>query len=153
MKQSSKILLTSITIIFCTALILIFGKTNKEITKIKKQYRIDTVYVYPDSLTKTNLMFLITKARIKHPMIVYKQALLETGNLDCNNCSLKKNNLFGFRVSSGYKEYTTWQSSVYDYAQWQREHYKGGDYYKFLINIHYAEDSNYINKLKQILEK
>lgn len=102
-----------------------------------------------DSLTKDNLMNEIKRAGIKFPDIVFKQAMIESGNLKCKNCSLDKNNLFGFRDSKGYIYFNTWIGSVYYYARWQNRKYKGGDYYIFLKEVGYAEDSLYIWKLKQ----
>jgi hypothetical protein len=114
----------------------------------KRNLKKRPMYEYPRELNAENLKFLIQNAGIQYPEIVFRQAIIETGNLSCTNCSLDGNNLFGFRVGSGYKQYNTWHSSVYDYAQWQREHYKGGDYYQFLLDVGYAQDSTYIEKLK-----
>ena len=46
-------------------------------------------------LTVDNVLIEICKNDIKHPIIVLKQVLLETGHLKCTNCSLDYNNLFG----------------------------------------------------------
>ena len=122
---------------------------KKALNRAYELKRAKVEYVYPDKLNIDNLRYMIIKAGIQHPEIVLRQAIIETGNLNCKGCSLDNNNLFGFRVKSGYKKYNNWHSSVYDYAQWQREHYGGGDYYKFLERIGYAKDPNYINKLKK----
>ena len=88
---------------------------------------------------------------VKHVDIVVRQSVLETGWYKCNNCSLDNNNLFGFISSKGgYMKFDTWQDSVKEYAVWQRRFYKGGDYHSFLKRIGYAEDPNYIDKLKTV---
>lgn len=85
-----------------------------------------------------------------YPDIVTTQSILETGYYTCNNCSLRYNNIFGFHNGKRYLTFDNWQESVTYYAKWQKKHYKGGDYYKFLKDYGYASDTNYINKLKQI---
>jgi len=88
---------------------------------------------------------------VKHADIAVRQSVVETGWYKCTNCSLDNNNLFGFISSKGgYMKFKTWQESVKEYAVWQRRFYKGGDYHVFLKRIGYAEDPNYIYKLKTV---
>jgi len=101
-----------------------------------------------DSLNKENLLEYILERRIKYPIIVFKQAMLETGWLKCNNCSRRFNNLFGFLTKKGYLSFNHWKKSVDYYKWWQDKLYKGGDYYVFIKRIGYAEDPEYIIKLK-----
>lgn len=108
------------------------------------------VFIKRDSLTKENVAYWIKVARVKHDSIVLKQAILESGNLKCDSCSLDKNNLFGFHNGKRYLEFNTWIESIFYYAWWQEKNYKGGDYYNFLDSIKFASDKNYINNLKQI---
>ena len=89
----------------------------------------------------------------KHPEIVMAQAVLESGNFKCNNCSWDYNNPFGFFWRGEYKKWDSWQQSIIYYRNWQSKLYKGGDYYEFLKRVGYAEDPNYINKLKQIVNE
>lgn len=103
-----------------------------------------------DTLSLQNLYREILKDSIKFPEIVLKQAILETGWLKSNYC-INRHNLFGFRSAKGYLYYDSWQASVLAYKKWQDKHYKGGDYYQFLINIHYAANGiEYVNYLKKI---
>jgi len=92
----------------------------------------------------------IHESDILYPEIVFKQALLETGNFQCSNCSMDHNNLFGFWYKGKYLEFDSWQESVEYYSRWQQRHFKGGDYYEFLKEIGFAEDPEYIKKLKGI---
>lgn len=87
---------------------------------------------------------------IKHKEIVFKQSILETGWFTCNNCSMDKNNIFGWYYKKKYLSFTHWKESVLYYERWQNRHYKGGDYYQFLINRGYATDKKYIDKLKGV---
>jgi hypothetical protein len=114
----------------------------------------DTVYInnnfIGDELTIDNVYNYIKYLEIKYDSIVLKQVILETGNLSCSNCSLDVNNLFGFRYNKQYIKFDHWKHSIRYYANWQYRKYKKGDYYQFLINVGYATDSNYIQKLKKI---
>jgi hypothetical protein len=88
----------------------------------------------------------LIKQDVLYHDIVLKQVKLETGHLKY----VKHNNLFGFRGNNGYLRFDTWQDAVTYKKAWQLRKYKGGDYYRFLIKVGYAEDSNYIRKLKQM---
>ncbi len=103
-----------------------------------------------ESFTPDNFKKEINKLGIKHSSIVYAQARLETGNFK-SKYFINKNNLFGFRGNNGYMTFKSWQDCVDYYKRWQNKRYKGGDYYNFLINIRYAEDSLYISKLKSCI--
>ena len=100
--------------------------------------------------TKEALKAELDSLDIKHSDIVYAQAKLETGNFK-SNLFLKNNNLFGFRNKNKWLKFDSWQDCCKYYKKWQEKHYKGGDYYKFLINVNYAEDSTYTNKVKKCL--
>lgn len=89
---------------------------------------------------------------ILHPNIVMKQVILETGHLKCTNCSLDHNNIFGFRYKKEYLEFDNWVDSVIYLKKWQirKGYVKGENYYDFLVDVGYATDSIYINKVKEI---
>lgn len=79
------------------------------------------------------------------------QSLLETGYYTSRVC-LEKNNLFGLRRpkdGSNY-EFDNWEESVKAYRHYVQYKYKGGDYYQFLQRIGYAEDPDYVAKVRQI---
>ena len=92
---------------------------------------------------------------VKHPNIVYAQAILETGHFRSRVCR-EYNNLFGLynsRTKSYYK-FDHWSESVVAYLNFIQYRYKSpNDYYKFLSDIGYAEDPEYINKLKRIVNQ
>jgi flagellum-specific peptidoglycan hydrolase FlgJ len=119
--------------------------------KEETTFQFVTIYEYDnnDSLTIENIEKEIKKQKILFPDIVLRQAILETGYLKCKDCSLDNNNIFGFRYKNEYLKFDYWQQSVQYYKWWQSKKYKEGDYYKFLDN-YYAEDVNYIKKLKII---
>lgn len=88
---------------------------------------------------------------IKHPEIVIKQALLETGHFRAK-LLMDKNNLFAFRYSKHYMRFKDWRSCVDYYKQWQDKKYTNPneDYYKFLKRMRYARSHNYIHVLKNV---
>lgn len=92
---------------------------------------------------------------VKHPNIVYAQAVLETGYFKSNLCK-EKNNLFGLYNSKSKEFYAFdhWSESVIAYKDFLQYRYiPPNDYYNFLDSIGYAEDPEYINKLKIIVNK
>ena len=88
---------------------------------------------------------------IRHPEIIVAQSILETGHYKSKIC-LEHNNLFGLYDSKNkkYFSFNSWQESVEAYKKMIQHKYKSGDYYKFLKKIGYAEDPDYINKIKGI---
>ena len=122
-----------------------------------------------NEFNERNLKAYIELKGIKHPHIVYAQAVLETGNFT-SKIFKKNNNLFGMRhvktnkfrettsIGSRYKHaiYKSWKSSVDDYLLWQQM-YKvtpietEEDYFK-LLGKKYATDKKYVNSLKPLLQ-
>ena len=91
---------------------------------------------------------------VKCPEIVLAQSILETGWYECTNCSMDVNNIFGLWDSRNqrYFPYKRWEESIGGYLRgiqykYNEKDYK--DYYDFLSSLGYAEDPDYINKLKK----
>lgn len=83
--------------------------------------------------------------------IVIKQVIEETGWLKCVNCSMDKNNLFGFRYKKKYLQFDNWKAGCDYLKRWQvRKGYNGGNYYEFLARIGWATNPNYIKNIKSI---
>lgn len=91
---------------------------------------------------------------IKHSDIVVSQAILETGHFKSENC-IKGNNLFGLFNSKTNKFFTFdhWTASVKAYRDKVQYRYSEGDYYQWLETIGYAEDTAYIQKVKNIQKR
>lgn len=112
----------------------------------------------PDFFSKSpqdGLMEALEYYEVKHPQIVYAQAILETGHFKSDLC-LSGNNLFGLYNSrkKQYYKFDHWAESVVAYLDYVQDRYKPpNDYYKFLSDIGYAEDPDYINKLKGIVNR
>lgn len=89
---------------------------------------------------------------LKHIDVVVSQSILETGNYHSKNC-VEHNNLFGLYNSrrAQYFKFDKWWKSVIAYRDMiQYRLRENEDYYKFLIRIGYAEDPQYIDKIRGI---
>ena len=114
----------------------------------------------------TGIINMIKGHDIDYPEIVFSQMMLETGNLKCTNCSLDKNNFFGFlkctkRDSLGVC--VSWRYLVYDNLEHCLEGYKAWqewrcpecetkeEYYSCLFKYWGANNmKKYIYTIKQI---
>lgn len=102
-----------------------------------------------DSLTIENLYCQLVEDSVQFPDIIMRQALHETGNFKSYSCRIR-HNLFGFSRKDTLMWFKSWKDCVTYKKKWQKKMYKGGNYYKFLKQIGYAEDSLYVEKLKKI---
>ena len=126
----------------------------------KKIQIIDTSVVvlkqatFKDKSPQDGLLEALRYYGIKHPDIVYAQAILETGYFKSSVCQ-NSNNLFGLYDSKvgKYYRFKHWTESVIAYKNYIQNKYKSdSSYYEFLESINYAEDPHYIKKLKTIIK-
>lgn len=105
----------------------------------------------PRELNIASLYEALARNKVMYPRIVIAQALLETGYFTSNVC-LNMNNIFGLRRPSdgSYYQFDNWEESVKAYKDYVQCKYKGGDYFRFLQNIGYAEDPAYVSKVRSI---
>lgn len=91
---------------------------------------------------------LLEKHKIKHADKVLKLSILETGWYTSRK-AIQDKNLFGFET--GIKVFNTYEESVKAYkARVESRMKKGENFYKFLKRIKYADDKQYIQKIKKI---
>lgn len=114
---------------------------------IKTEVKRDTIVAKRPDLTEQNLREKL--AKLPHHDVVYKQAKLES-RLGKSDVYKRTNNLFGLRKNGKYRSYDHWTECVDDYERLISSRYKGGCYYDFLERIGYAEDPNYVSKLKKV---
>ena len=118
----------------------------------KYENKIDAILKLPaDTLSDASIMYYLQLFDVPHSNIVLKQARLESGNYKSELCVMS-NNLFGLkRHSTGnYFHFNHWIESIVMYKWLISYKYEQGCYYKFLEELPYAEDNNYINKLKSL---
>lgn len=136
---------------------------------VENKKSLDTIRVFIENTNDTfsleNLKNEIKNLNIKHPDIVFAQAIQETGHFTSNIFN-QNNNLFGMKmayrrpktaigIKNGHAEYNNWKESVIDYALWQNRYANFSDrddYFKYLSK-NYAEDKTYVHKLKSIIRK
>lgn len=109
----------------------------------------------------------LDKHEIKFSHIVLAQAKLESNNFT-SKLFLENNNCFGMKVPASrytfatndadfanYAKFETLESCVQDYKSWQKSNayniYSEDAYFQLLSNI-YAEDTDYVNKLKKLIK-
>ncbi len=61
-----------------------------------------------------------------------------------------KKDLMKYAKANHYAVYDSWQECVADYKLWQDQIFKVNDRYLTFLGTYYAEDSLYVNKIKQI---
>ncbi len=92
----------------------------------------------------------ICAAGIKHPKIVIRQAILETGWFR-SPFLMTRNNIFGFKTQK-YLQFANIDESIQYYRQWQDRNYRStyNDYYNFLTDIKYGSPgySEHVRKIR-----
>lgn len=91
---------------------------------------------------------------IKYPRIVTAQAILESGYFK-SRVFREYNNPFGLYNSKkkDYYKFNHWSDAIIAYGKMVEYKFDGDDYYKFLEELPYALDENYVNKVKSIISK
>lgn len=125
---------------------------------IPPKVKIDQFKLFSE-FTLRRLIYIL---EIQHPQIVFIQAEIESGHFS-SPIFRENNNLFGMKmaekrktvaigVNRGHAKYSSWQASVLDYKLMQKRyaHNKSRNQY-FVYLKHYAEDANYVNKIKRRL--
>ncbi len=119
-----------------------------------------------NAFTPDRLKAYILELNIKFPHIVYAQAQLESGEFK-SHIFRENNNFFGMKVATkrpttnkgeenGHAFFDHWRDCVVDYALYQAQYLSDlkteTEYYEYL-GQNYAEDPNYVAKLKKIVQK
>lgn len=105
---------------------------------------------------------LLIDLGVQHPYIALAQMKIESGNYS-SSLTKTNNNYFGMRhpaqrvtvsmsSKNGYAKYRNWAYSVLDYALWQRQYAWNLTEAEYLAKLGraYAEDPNYVSKVKNI---
>lgn len=108
----------------------------------------------------------LNELNIKFPHIVYAQAKLESNNFK-SKIFKENNNMFGMKAAKqrqstnkgeqyGHAYFDTWKDCVVDYALFQAKYLSSvkseSDYFNYL-GENYAEDSSYVSRLKDLINK
>jgi len=144
---------------------LAYYTIEKKVNAIGKTINAD--YCLVDSIDENCLLINFTEQKIKFSYIVLAQAKLESNNF--KSTLLKtNNNLFGMKVAAtrftfatnshdygSYAKYESIKDCILDYRSWQIQNgyniTNETAYFELLKKV-YAEDPNYVNKLKKIIK-
>ena len=138
--------------------------------KVSKPYLIhDTIYIskeelkHNDSKTLDYVECELKSLNVKFVDIAVAQSIIESGSYT-SDVYTKANNCFGMKLAKqrpttaigeykGYAKYKNLRDCLIDYALWQQNNLSGINtnegYLEFLERV-YAEDKDYINKIKQL---
>jgi hypothetical protein len=137
-------------------------KVSKSTKFIAQESKI--IYVTDEEpFSEESLISYLEDLNIKFPHIVLAQAKLETANFT-SRIFKENNNLFGMKVAKirpttnkgeqySHAVFNSWKESVIDYALYQARYlynFKTEDEYYNYLSQSYAEDKNYVLKLKKI---
>ena len=156
MKQKAFNIIISIAVLAMGFILCLDCRKKKE--EKPPEVKVDSFEYRQDFHSKSpedGLMEALIYYEVQHPQIVYAQAVLETGHFKSDLC-LNDNNLFGLYNSNKgkYHSFNHWVESVISYKDFIQYKYKPSeDYYEFLQRIGYAEDADYISKLKKVVNK
>ena len=116
------------------------------------------------SFSELNVYKQLVRIGVAYPDVVLAQAKIETGNFT-SKIFRENNNMFGMKLperrqttavgeSRNHAKYTDWIQSIRDYKLWQDQMiHKAPTKRAYLAYLrrNYAEDKNYIKKIKQII--
>lgn len=168
-KRDAAVLFIAILAVVITLIqVKMFSSIYSEMTK-KKVYNmeLESNINYMDStVTDSSLYATMKEMRMPHAKIAFAQAKLESNNYK-SSLFVNNQNLFGMKFAvkrptvaigdaKGYQLYASWRESVVDYLIWQ---YANGssqlsdEEYMEYLGQYYAEDPQYIKKVKNIISK
>lgn len=119
-----------------------------------------------DEFSQDKLVEMLKDLNVKFPHIVLAQAKTESGHFK-SGIFFENNNLFGMKeaqrrittaegTNRNHAYYNHWRESVYDYAFYQCRYLSGikseAEYFEYL-GASYAEDTQYVSKLKNMVDK
>ena len=134
----------------------------EQVTEVERQIIIDI----ENEFSYKQLVAAIGNKNFRYPEIVLAQATLESGNFT-SDIFKENNNLFGMKLprlrateatgeNRGHATFETWDDSVDDYALYYADQglrrLNENKYYEYLKQ-HYAEDPNYVTKVKRLATK
>jgi hypothetical protein len=151
-------------LVLAVATIAGFSTTPRAVLKdLTPEEKIIVVREY-NGFTQKALIEKIKSLNFKFPYIILAQSIQETGNYK-SDIFLECKNLFGMKeariratlakgTNRNHAYYDSWQESLYDYALFYNTYLHDikteGEYYGYLQQ-YYAEDPNYVERLKNII--
>jgi len=140
------------------------GLTIHEKDKVRTESEIMVIMSQHDKFTNDKLVGLIKTMNFRFPHIVYAQSILETKDFQ-SNIFKENHNLFGMKqavvrittslgTQYGHSIYANWMKSLDDYALYTSNYLSDlkteNEYFDYLAQ-NYAEDKQYVSKLKNLI--
>lgn len=137
----------------------------KNLTDLEKEILIVDINSKND-FSQDKLVEMLKDLNVRFPHIVLAQARLESGGYR-SRIFKENNNLFGMKQATvrvntalgtqhNHAYYDTWRESVYDYAFYQTRYLSGAKTegeYLYVLGQSYAEDPDYVTKLRNEIQK
>ena len=165
LKTVKMVILTCISLVAISFTIGRYAKIQS-LENYEKELIVLNMTAEQNKFSEDKLVELLKELNVKFPHIVMAQSMIETGKWK-SNIFKENHNLFGMKeakqrvttaggTQNNHAFYQSWRESVYDYAFYQCR-YLGGihteeEYFRYL-NASYAEDPNYVSKVKSVIEK
>lgn len=168
------VILFALWAILCVVVSLLpFRAKNIEYGEVKiafAPYSITSMLGGLDSLAQHDVnddmaLLLMREIEVQHPHIVLAQMKLESAHFQ-SKLAKENNNYFGMKhprqrltmsmgEKNGYAHFRSWAHSILDYALWQKRYAYDLDEQEYLQKIGsvYAEDEEYIRKVKNLTKK
>ena len=171
-KIKTRILLLKVISIFSLLIIglmLLVDFNDNHLDNGKPPYVVEDniILIHPNiTFSEEKLIKMISELNFKFPHIVLAQSKQETGHFK-SPIFKENNNLFGMKeakvriniargTDKGHAYYHNWAESVMDYALYSATYLSKlkteSQYYQY-IQQYYAEDTTYVSRIKQIVEK
>jgi len=143
--------------------IILTSTSHIPVKKITES-EIKVIIMERNKFSDEKLVYMIKEMNFEFPYIVYAQALLES-NRFTSKIFIENNNLFGMKesfyrvtrrrgIQNDYACYNDWVDSVNDYGFYYATYLskiKTEDDYFSYLSQYYAEDAEYVAKLKNII--
>jgi len=134
--------------------------------KTRKEHEVKVIIAKQNEFSEEKLITLIKNLNFPFPHVVLAQSMIETGYYT-SPIFKENNNLFGMKeavvrittctgTNNGHAVYKNWMDSVYDRAFYSATYLSSinteDEYYSYLAQ-YYAQDKEYVSKLKRIIQE
>ena len=145
-------------------IISLLGLTIQSAKQNRTESEVMIILAEHNEFSADKLITMIQKMNFKFPYIVYAQAILETSNFQ-SRIFKENHNIFGMKqaviritksLGTQYEHayYKNWMESLDDYALYSSTYLSPlnteSEYFNYL-GQNYAEDSQYVSKLRQVI--
>ena len=147
-------------------IMFVMGWSYKQQNRNYTEDEIKLIVMKQNTFSEDRFIEKLRSLNFRFPYIVYAQAKLETGDFS-SKMFKENNNLFGMKeatkrintargTQNEHAYYETWMESLYDFALYSATYLSDlrseHDYFDYLGQF-YAEDKDYVNKLKALIER